>query len=64
MLWHHATVVFGLCLLLVGYTLLAVTPDTPSDWVLIRVAAGFALLFIGFGLAILPWLTRKIDDDQ
>lgn len=63
-LWQHSSVLIGLALLLAGYALLAVHPDTASQWVLLRVAAGFALLFAGFGLAILPWLTRTLNDDD
>jgi uncharacterized membrane protein len=48
----------GLLILLAGYLLLAVSPDTPSDWVAARVVVGFFALFAGFGLAILPILTR------
>lgn len=48
----------GAALLLCGYALLAVSPETPTEWVLLRVALGFGLLFAGFGLAILPWLSR------
>lgn len=51
-------VAIGFVLLLAGYALLAVNPDTPSKWVLFRVFAGFALLFIGFGTAILSMFTR------
>jgi len=47
-----------------GYALLAVSPDTPSQWVLIRVFAGFALLFIGFAVAILPILSRLTGGDD
>lgn len=62
---HHQRVrrgrlnaLLGIALLLCGYALLAIDPDTPQDWVLLRVATGFGLLFIGFALAILPWLHR------
>lgn len=48
----------GIGLLLAGYAVLAVSPETPSEWVLVRVAAGFGLLFFGFGLAVMPWLSR------
>lgn len=48
----------GILLLLAGYASLAVSPDTPSEWVLLRVALGFGLLFAGFALAVLPWLSR------
>lgn len=63
-LWRRGTFVFGVVVLLSGYALLAINPDTPSDWVLIRVAAGFALLFVGFGFAILPWLARAVGSDE
>lgn len=62
--WRRGSIVLGIALLLVGYALLAVSPETPSDWVLIRVAAGFGLLFIGFGLAVLPMLTRVLSDNE
>lgn len=48
----------GVILLLCGYALLAISPDTPQDWVLLRVAFGFGMLFVGFVLAVLPWLQR------
>ena len=48
----------GILLLIAGYAVLAVKPDTPSEWVLLRVAIGFGLLFAGFGMAVLPWLSR------
>ncbi|MDP2369889.1 hypothetical protein, partial [Rhodoferax sp.] len=51
---RKVTIGIGLLLLLAGYALLAVSPTTASEWVLIRVFAGFALLFVGFGVAILP----------
>ena len=56
--------VTGLALLAAGYALLAVSPDTPFDWVLLRVAAGFGLLFIGFATAIMPWLARISGGDE
>jgi len=63
-LWRHGAFMLGVLMLLAGYALLAVSPETPADWVLIRVASGFALLFIGFGTAILPILTRTLSDDE
>lgn len=56
--------VFGFVILLSGYALLAVSPDTPSDWLLIRVVLGFGALFTGFGLAVLPILTRVTGGDK
>ena len=56
--------VIGFIILLSGYALLAVSPDTPSDWLLIRVVSGFIALLAGFVLAILPFLTRLTGSDQ
>lgn len=61
---RRLTIAVGLVLLLAGYALLAVSPDTPSEWVLLRVAAGFGLLFVGFGVAVLPILTRITGGDD
>lgn len=61
---RQATIGIGLLLLMAGYALLAVSPDTPSQWVLIRVFSGFALLFIGFAVAILPILSRLTGGDD
>lgn len=61
---RRLTIAVGLGLLLAGYALLAVSPDTRSDWVLFRVFAGFALLFIGFGVAVLPLLSRITGGDD
>ncbi|MBP9712335.1 MAG: hypothetical protein KBD60_01425 [Sterolibacterium sp.] len=55
---QRITQALGVLILLGGYAALAVSPDTPSEWVLLRVALGFALLLCGFGLAVLPWLSR------
>lgn len=60
----RATVVIGFLILLAGYALLAVSPDTPSEWVLFRVFAGFAFLFVGFGIAILPMISRMTGGDD
>ena len=38
-------------ILVAGYILLGVSPETASEWVLIRVFAGFALLLVGFAIA-------------
>ena len=61
---RKVTIGIGLLLLLAGYALLAVSPETPSEWVLFRVFAGFALLFVGFGVAILPILSRLTGGDD
>lgn len=61
---RRLTIVAGLLMLAAGYALLAISPDTPSQWVLMRVAAGFALLFIGFAVAVLPILSRLTGGDD
>jgi MFS family permease len=61
---RRVTIGVGLLLLMAGYALLAVSPDTPSQWVLIRVFVGFALLFVGFAVAILPILSRLTGGDD
>jgi len=54
----------GLLILIGGYALLAVSPDTPSDWLMIRVFAGFGALMVGFVVAILPILKRITGGDE
>jgi hypothetical protein len=54
----------GLAILVSGYALLAVRPDTPSDWLMIRVLAGFGALVVGFGVAILPLLEKITGGDD
>jgi hypothetical protein len=54
----------GLVILLGGYALLAVSPDTPSDWLMIRVFAGFGALMVGFVVAILPILQKITGGDN
>jgi hypothetical protein len=54
----------GLLILIGGYALLAVSPDTPSDWLMIRVIAGFGALMVGFVTAILPILNRITGGDD
>jgi uncharacterized membrane protein HdeD (DUF308 family) len=57
-------IAIGLLILVAGYALLAVSPDTRSEWVLFRAFAGFALLFVGFGVAIIPLLSRLTGSDD
>ncbi len=54
----------GLLILIGGYALLAVSPDTPSDWLMIRVFAGFGALMVGFVIAILPILKKITGGDD
>ena len=61
---RRVTVAIGVVILLGGYALLAVSPDTPSEWVLFRAFAGFAMLFVGFAVAIIPMLSRLTGGDD
>ncbi|MSQ76146.1 MAG: hypothetical protein EXR34_10340 [Rhodoferax sp.] len=54
----------GLAILFSGYALLAVSPDTPADWLMARVVLGFVCLFAGFVLAVVPLLNRSLGDDR
>lgn len=61
---RRLSTIIGFCILLTGYALLAISPDTPTDWVLIRVVVGFGFLFVGFAVAILPMLSRLTGGDD
>ena len=50
----------GLLLLMAGYICLAIHSDSASDWLLLRVAAGFMLLFAGFAVAIGPTVSSLL----
>ncbi len=54
----------GFVILLAGYAVLAIKPETPTEWVLLRVVFGFALLLAGFALSIVPLLTHHIQNDE
>ena len=54
--------VVGLLLLLAGYASLAVSADTASEWLLLRVVGGFVLLFVGFTVAIGPTVAALLGD--
>ncbi len=64
MMRQKITTWIGLLILIGGYALLAVRPDTPSDWLMIRVVAGFGALMVGFVTAILPILKRITGGDE
>ncbi len=55
-------VVVGLLLIALGYFLMAVSPQTVSDWALLRAVGGLACIVVGFGLAILPLLSAWTSD--
>lgn len=50
-------ILLGVLLIVAGYALMAVSPDTSSGWALTRAMAGLACIAIGFGLAVLPMLS-------
>lgn len=52
----------GILMLMLGYMSLAVTADTDSGWLMIRVVVGFALLFTGFAVAISPFIDSIFGD--
>ncbi|NUN62515.1 MAG: hypothetical protein HUU13_15855 [Burkholderiaceae bacterium] len=52
----------GILMLLAGYMSLAVSSDTASEWLLLRVAGGFGLLFAGFVVAIGPTVAALLGD--
>ena len=52
----------GILLLLAGYASLAVSADTASEWLLLRVVGGFVLLFVGFTVAIGPTVAALLGD--
>lgn len=52
----------GILMLLAGYMSLAVSADTSNEWLLLRVAGGFGLLFAGFVVAIGPTVTAILGD--
>ncbi len=52
----------GILLLLAGYASLAVSADTASEWLLLRVVGGFVLLFVGFFVAIGPTVAALLGD--
>jgi len=52
----------GVLMLLAGYMSLAVTADTPSEWLLLRIVCGFGLLFAGFAVAIGPTVAAILGD--
>lgn len=52
----------GISMLLAGYMSLAVTAETDSAWLLIRVVGGFGLLFAGFAVGIGPFIASILGD--
>ena len=52
----------GILLLLAGYMSLAVSGDSATEWLLLRVVGGFVLLFVGFVVAIGPTVAGLLGD--
>ncbi|MBK7050844.1 MAG: hypothetical protein IPH54_08700 [Rhodoferax sp.] len=50
-------ILVGVLLILAGYALMAVSPETSTDWALARAMGGMACIAIGFALAVLPMLS-------
>jgi hypothetical protein len=50
----------GLVAMGCGYLLLAISPDTPSEWLMPRVVLGFVCLLGGAGAALSPLLERLL----
>ena len=55
--------VAGVFLIFTGYQLMAVTPNSKSEWVLTRAVVGLGCIVLGFGLAILPLLSTWTNDE-
>lgn len=55
---HRVLVVLGLMLIALGYYLMGVDPQTSTTLALLRVMAGLGCIVLGFGMAILPLLSR------
>lgn len=53
-------IIAGLVCMGCGYGLLAVSPDTPSEWLLPRVVLGFVALLGGAAAALSPLLERLL----
>lgn len=53
-------VLLGLAAMGCGYGLLAVSPETPSEWLMPRVTLGFVCLLGGAGAALSPLLERLL----
>lgn len=49
-------IVIGLILMALGYVLMAVDPQTRSDWAAARVLGGLLCIIVGFGWAVMPLL--------
>jgi peptidoglycan/LPS O-acetylase OafA/YrhL len=55
---RRVSIVVGLVVIVAGYFLMAVSPDTKSEWALARAVGGLLCIVVGAGMAILPLLSR------
>ncbi|WP_058615933.1 hypothetical protein [Tepidimonas taiwanensis] len=51
----------GLAVMALGYLLVAVAPDAATEWVMIRVFAGFAALLGGAALVVGPLIEWALE---
>jgi uncharacterized membrane protein len=51
---RRVLIVVGLLLIALGYLLMAVSPDSSTQWALFRVMAGLGCIIVGFAMAVLP----------
>lgn len=54
---RRAYTVVGLLLIVAGYLLMGVAPNSQAQWALTRAVVGLGCIVVGFGLAILPLLS-------
>ncbi|MDD5058547.1 MAG: hypothetical protein PHQ60_11805 [Sideroxydans sp.] len=53
---RRVSTIVGIIAIALGYSLLAVPPDTSQEWVLVRVVLGFIFILVGFVMAVVPLL--------
>lgn len=57
---HRWQQLVGVLMLLAGYACLAVPAETAGTWLMLRVAGGFGLLFVGFLVVIGPTVSALL----
>ncbi len=53
---RRISILVGILVMALGYMLLAISPDTSMDWVLVRVVLGFIFVLVGFMMSVVPLL--------
>lgn len=61
---HRVSTIIGVILIALGYWLIAAPPDTPQNWVLVRVVLGLVFILAGFILAVIPLLGKILRADN